>query len=123
MVRYVISGFLSTAANIGVFYALFVLFGVWYIFSSIVAFCAALTVGFLLHAFWTFGQSVGATNGKQFILFTGVACINLLLNIVIVAVCVEVLHIWALFAQLFAGFCIAVWNFFIMKYQIFNTQK
>lgn len=119
--RYIISGASSALTNLGFFYFLYAVCGIWYLLASVVAFCAALAVGFVLHAFWTFGQTIRGTTYRQLFLFTITALFNLVLNVGIVFVCVEWFDLWAVLAQILGGISVAFWNFFVLKHGIFVT--
>ena len=79
IVRYGIAGCIAVGTHIMVLYVLTEFLNVWYLYSSLTAFCAACVVGFLLQKFWTFENVNIHRVHKQAILHvapSSIVCIN-----------------------------------------------
>lgn len=121
-VRYFLCGITAAGFNILLLYLFTDIFGVWYLYSSIIAFILALILSFVLQKFVVFKD--GNTNGmhKQFSMFTVVAILGVVTNTALVFVFTDILGFWYILSQLFAGFFVMIQNFLLYKYFIFNYK-
>lgn len=121
-VRYFLCGITSAGFNIILLYLFTDVFGVWYLYSSIIAFILALILSFVLQKFVVFKD--GKSNGihKQFSMFTVAATLGVVTNTTLVFVFTDILGFWYILSQLFAGFFVMIQNFLLYKYLIFNNK-
>ena len=56
--RFLFVGTLSTLINMGVFYLLFELLGIYYILSSVIAFLIGMLFGYFFNRKWTYSSNV-----------------------------------------------------------------
>lgn len=119
-VRYFFSGITSAGFNIALLYIFTDLAGIWYLYSSVIAFVMALFLSFILQKFVVFRDS--NVNGvyKQFSKFFIVAVLSVVTNTVVMFVCVDYLGIWYILSQVIAGFFVMIQNFFLYKIFIFK---
>lgn len=122
-VRYIISGGTGAAVNIGIFFVLVHVLGLWYLASSVCAFTMSVFVGFYLQRRWTFRQSAPQTMNRQAVRYFLVALFNLACNTVIVYAAVEYLRLWYLASQILAGGIVAIASFFIYKHLVFTSEE
>jgi putative flippase GtrA/aryl carrier-like protein len=123
MVRFVISGGTATLVNLATLYVLTHFLGIWYLYSSILAFAASFFVSFSLQKFWTFGENSHDRMQAQATLFLGVMLFALSLNTVLIYIFVELANAHYLLGQLASGILIAFVNYFSYKHVVFSEKK
>lgn len=112
--KYIISG---AIASLVMFVSLIIfreILGIWYLYSSTLAFVLAFFTSFLLQKLWTFKNNI-SNHGthNQLMLFFAVSIVNLGINALGMFILVDVIHIWYIFSQFIVAVLIAVWSFFI----------
>ncbi len=122
LLRYFICGLTAATFNIGLLYVFTDIVGIWYLYSSILAFLAALIVSFILQKFVVFKDLKTDGIHKQFSKFSIVAVLGVITNTVIIFICVDVFGIWYIFSQIIAGFFVMIQNFILYKFFIFNRK-
>ena len=80
ILRYLISGSIAAATNLGTLYLLVSVLNFWYIVASGVSFIATFVVSFILQKFWTFNDHNLDVLKKQIGLSLVIAAVNLFLN-------------------------------------------
>ncbi len=120
--RFLIAGCTGAAVNLGLLYVLTDIVGLWYLLSSVLAFIVSFLVSFRLQKYWAFKEPSTHAISSQMLWYLVVALVNLGLNTLILFTCVEILHMHYMLGQVVAGAMVAVWNFFIYKYFIFNIK-
>ena len=115
-VRYVISGGLATLTSLVVAYILTDVLQLWYVISTALGFCIALSISFVLQKFWTFRRTEMERVHVEATQFAMVAIGGLLFNTLFVYVLVEYVHLHYLLAQICSGALIAVANFFCYRF-------
>lgn len=123
IVRYIISGGTAALVNLVLLYIFTDIFKIWYLLSSILAFCVTFFVSFFLQKYWTFRNREQEKIYRQMGLYFVVAVTNLGLNTLLMYLSVDILRIWYLLAQVLVIAVIAVESFLIYKFLIFNRQK
>lgn len=118
--RYFICGITSAAINILSLYILTDLAGVWYLYSSILAFLLALVISFVLQKFVVFRDTQTNKMYHQFSKFFTAAILGVITNTAVVFVSVDILGIWYILSQIIAGFFVMIQNFILYKFFIFN---
>lgn len=115
VLKYVISGVI---ASLVMFISLIFFretLGIWYLYSSTLAFVLAFFSSFLLQKLWTFRNISNSETHKQLVLFFVVSIINLGLNAFAMFVLVDIMNIWYILSQFFVTALIAIWSFFIYR--------
>lgn len=122
IVRFIVSGTTAALTTLSLLYILTEWFGLWYLFSAIVALAVSICVGFVLQKYWTFTDRTPLSRA-QFGLFVLLNIWNSGINALLLYVLVEYVHIWYILAEILAAGSIAVWSFCIMHFVIFNRSK
>ncbi len=120
IVRYVISGGTSAVTNLALLFVFTHVFGIWYIYSSILSVSVATVVSFILQKLWTFRNFHTDRVHVQFPLHLTLALVNIVLNTGILYALVEWAHVWYLLAQIIAGGLLACVNYTVYKTVIFH---
>jgi len=120
VLRFILAGGTATLSQIVALYIFTDIIGVWYLYSSILSFAIALFISFTLQKFWAFRDKVMQNAHVQFVKYTVVIFIGLLLNTAMMFLLVDILHLWYILAQIITGALIAVFNFISYKKFIFN---
>lgn len=113
--KYIFSGGIASAVMFGTLIFFHEILGVWYLYSSTLAFVLAFIVSFLLQKLWTFADHRAADSPRQLALFLIVSLANLGLNGLGMFVLVGKMGVWYLLAQFFVTAGIATWSFFIYR--------
>lgn len=113
--RFLISGTTTAMVSLAVLYTLTEYAHVWYLASSVIAFCISYAVNFTLQKFWTFKNKGLRAIQRQLPLHLSLAIFNLALNTAILYALVEWGDMWYLLAQVLAALIIAIESFFISK--------
>jgi glycosyltransferase involved in cell wall biosynthesis/putative flippase GtrA len=120
LLRYLIAGLTGASTQIGLLYVFTDIAGFWYIYSSLLAFTIAIIMSFSLQKFWTFADRETGKIHHQFARYIGVAIMGIFINTAFMYVLVDIFGIWYIFSQVIAGGIIAVLNFLMYKFFIFN---
>lgn len=113
-VKFCTVGAIGAVINLAILYSLTEWFKVWYLISAAVAAGVAVTSNYVLNKVWTFkfrttGKAVVAVSYTKFIT---VSLFGMGLNLLLLYVFVDRLHIWYIFSQILAISGVAAWNFF-----------
>lgn len=123
IVRFVISGGTATTVNLGTLFTLTHFMGIWYIYSSLVAFSISFLISFTLQKFWTFGNGENDRIHVQATIFLSIILFALGLNTILIYLFVEFVHTHYIFGQLVSGVIIAVVNYFSYKHLVFGDPN
>lgn len=119
VLRFIIAGSLGAITDLTILYILTDIWGVWYVFSTIVAFSMAFIVSFILQKFWTFKNYSKSAIRKQVPIYFVTALINVVVNTYLVFFLVHYQHVHYLLAQVITSCFIAVSSFVIYNKIIF----
>lgn len=120
LLRYLVSGIVAASTNIGLLYVFTDLFKLWYLHASIIAFTSSVLISFTLQKFWTFNDRNIKNTHRQFINYIVVAILGVVMNTVAMYLLVDLFDIWYILAQILTGILIAIFNFLMYKFFIFN---
>ena len=120
IVRYLFSGGVAAATNLGLLFVFTHFFGLHYLISGILAFCCAVVVSFIMQKKWAFSDHSTDATHKKFIIFLIVALINLGLNTLLLYFFTDICGVRYLVSQILASGIVAVWSYFIYK-KVFKT--
>ncbi len=120
--RYFFCGITATAVNLITLYLFTDIAGIWYLYSSTLAFLVSLIVSFTLQKFVVFRDMKVGKMHRQFSRFSIAAVLGTITNTALMFVCVDVLGIWYIFSQIIAGFFVMIQNFILYKFFIFNRK-
>jgi putative flippase GtrA len=120
IIKFLITGGIGLSVNLGTFHLLYVS-GVPYLAGSIVAFCIAMIVGFILQKYWTFEEHTVERARTQFMLYAMLALCNLAVNTFIVYILVEYTGAHYLVAQAVGAGSVALVSYFVYRLYIFRA--
>ena len=120
LLRYLVAGITGASTQIGLLYVFTDIVGLWYIYSSLLAFLIAIIISFTLQKFWTFADGEIKKAHYQFAYYMGVAVLGIFINTIFMYIFVSIFGIWYILAQIITGGIIAVFNFIMYKFFIFN---
>lgn len=121
LIRFFISGITTALVQLSVLFLLTDILEIYYITSSILAFLVALLTSFNLQKRWTFKNS-SSDQGKQFIVYSVTAIVNLILNTALMYLFVDIFNIWYMLSQVIVFGIIAVESFLIYRFIIFKEE-
>jgi len=122
-IKYIIAGGTAAAVDLGLLFVLTEIVGLWYLLSAAIAFVCSLLTSFLLHKFWTFRENSLRRMRKQFIFFTTLAFLNLGMDILLLYIAVDFLHLWYMAAQFVIMGGLALLNFVLNKTVTFRHEN
>jgi len=123
-VKFCIVGFIGTAIDFGIL-NLGVLVFKWNVYlAAAIAFVIAASNNFMMNKHWTFLEnSKGSKAAQQYFQYLIVSVGGLLLNLGIMYVLIENIHLWYNWAKVFATAIVIMWNFSLNKYWTFKSSN
>ncbi|NVN96711.1 GtrA family protein [Candidatus Nomurabacteria bacterium] len=122
VVRFLISGGLGALVGLAVIYVLTEYLGIWYIYSSVIAFIPSCAVSFILKKFWTFEDKSIEKIENQSFLYLILSITYLVINTTLIYFTVRILNVHYLVAQA-SWICILVYPDFLITNKIFLARK
>ncbi len=120
--RYLLAGGTAGITDLLVLYLFYNVFGVYYLYSAIIAFILAFCVSFTLHKFWTFKSHEQETH-KQVVMYFGSSMIGLGLNTLLMYIFVDHIAVPVILSQIIVGLMVACCTFFISRNIVFKYNK
>ncbi len=93
--------------------------GMHYLISNIFAFVGGLLTNYLLSLLWVFNNRKIKTKNKEFIIFSIIGIIGLLMSQICLYVFIDLLGMTAVYAKIYATLITFIWNFFARKIILF----
>lgn len=121
--KYIISGGTAAFAEFLILYVFTEFFGIWYIYSVLIAFLFAFCVSFIMQKFWTFKDKNTNKTHKQAAFYLFISVVNLIVNVIAIYILVEVFELWYMLAQVLIAGVTAIYSFLIYKFIIFKHDK
>ena len=121
--RYLFSGLLAFATNIGLFFIFKNYFHLWYLTASTTAFIVSVLVSFAAQKFITFRDRTTDGVHRQMVSYVIIAVINVLVNGVLVYFLVDVLYLSAMISQVISAAVIAIYSLVLYRVVIFHHAK
>lgn len=121
IVRFLISGGSAAAVDLIFLYFFTDVLHIWYVLGTILAFCIAFIVSFMLQKYWTFLNHDHDMIPTQLTYYFCISLINLGLNTVLVYFFVDKVGQHYLVAQILTSGILAIESYFIYKHFIFKT--
>jgi dolichol-phosphate mannosyltransferase len=122
-IKYVLSGGTAALVHLSLLYSLTDIAGIWYIFSTSIAFIIAFIIGFVMQKFWTFRDNGGYKIKRQMGAYFSVGVFNLFLNAVGMYIIVDLWGMMYMMAQILVGIALAGESFLIYRYIIFEKKR
>ena len=120
--KFAIAGLIFAIFNIAVLYLFTDIFGVYYIFSSIIAFFLGSTGNFLLNKKWTFKERMRHDLFKKYIKAMSVNIAAVIITISLLFILTEFLNVYYLISQIIAMTVAFFANFIGNKKVVFVPQ-
>ena len=121
--RNALVGSFAFVLELGLMYLLTECAHVYYLWSSVFSSLCAGGVNYLLSTIWVFNQSKVKNKPLEFILFTAIGALGLLLNVFFLWVLTDCIGIYYMFSKVIAMLLVFTLIFFIRKYVLFTTKK
>ncbi len=118
--RYTFVGGIAFVFDFGLLYILTEYFNVYYLISVAIAFMLGLSINYYLSIKWVFDKRSIKSKYVEFITFTFIGIIGLVLSEIIIWSFTEFVNVYYLYSKLIATFFVYLWNFFIRKYMLFK---
>lgn len=99
-------------------FALALFLNIHYLFSTLLAFCAGVTVSYLMCVVWVW-RGTEATTFKDMTLFVLIGVVGLLLTLVLMWFFVEILSFNPMLSKLVVAGLVVIWNFGMRKTFVF----
>jgi len=97
--KFAVVGIINTLIHMFVLFVLVNYFSIWYIFSSFLAFLAAVTNSFVLNTIWTFKRDITNKTTLRYGQFFSVSLIAALLNLLFLYIFTEFFGLWYMYSQ------------------------
>ena len=121
--RNALVGSFAFVLELGLMYLLTECAHVYYLWSSVFSSLCAGGINYLLSTIWVFNQSKVKNKPLEFILFTAIGALGLLLNVFFLWVLTDCIGIYYMFSKVIAMLLVFTLIFFIRKYVLFTTKK
>lgn len=121
--RNALVGSFAFVLELGLMYLLTECAHVYYLWSSVFSSLCAGGINYLLSTIWVFNQSKVKNKPLEFILFTAIGALGLLLNVFFLWILTDCIGIYYMFSKIVAMILVFTLIFFIRKYVLFTTKK
>lgn len=122
LIKFLFAGGFATLVNFAILYFLVDICHLWYLLSSGLAFLISFFVSFFSQKFWAFRDNQRDVIYKQMTMYLFTALFGLLFNLLFMYILVDVFHWWYMFAQFVISAFLAVCNYIIYNFFIFNQK-
>ena len=116
-------GSVAFVLELGLMYLLTECAHIYYLWSSVFSSLCAGGINYLLCSFWVFNQSKVKNKPLEFILFTAIGGLGLILNVFFLWILTDCIGIYYMFSKIVAMILVFTLIFFIRKYVLFTTKK
>lgn len=123
VIKYLFAGGTATLATFFFLWFFTEIFGLWYLLSSVLAFCIAVIISFTLQKLWTFKGEQEKKTHHQFVLFLSFGIFGLGVNAASMFLLVDKAHLWYMLAQFITSAGIAVMNFLFYRLVVFKHKE
>lgn len=120
LLRYTFVGGLAFIFDFGSLYILTEKFSVHYLISAAIAFLLGLTINYGLSISWVFDNRSINSRSVEFLIFTVIGLVGLVLNEFIIWFFTTILNTHYLSSKLISAVGVYLWNFFIRRYMLFR---
>lgn len=122
VVRFCISGGVSSILGFTILYVFTEYIGIWYLLSSVMSFIICDIFSFILKKFWVFEEKDIKEARLQIFLYFVLSMMYLITNTILMFISVEYMHIQYIISQVIIIFILLMPNYFITQ-KIFIVQK
>jgi putative flippase GtrA len=121
--KYALVGGAAFALDFSLLYLLTEYVHLYYVVSATAAFVAGLLFNYVLSVYWVFTDRALANKYAEFLVFSLIGVIGLLLNDGLIWSLTELGHIHYLASKAIAAMIIFFWNFFARRQVLFISRK
>ncbi len=121
-IRYFLSGTAGAVTNLILLYLLADIAHFYYLTAATLAYLSGIIIGFSFQKFWTFRGAHWGTLPRQFIFYGAVSTANLFLNIALLYLFVEHIHLWYIYAQAIAIVILNTASYLIHRHITFREH-
>lgn len=118
-VKFGLVGVSSTAIDWGIFYVLYLVFGIYYLAAKMISFSVSVVNSFVWNRRWTF-RSNDPRRLHEFLKFLVVSVVGLSANTLIMYIAVDEYHFRKIFGLMVATLVVTLWNFTANKFYTFK---
>lgn len=120
IIRYIFAGCVATGSNLVILFISVHYFKLWYLTSSIISFCCAVVISYLLQKFFVFKNYGKKEIPTQFLHFLTYNIVMLGLNTLLLYFFVDIIKVWYLLAQALCAIIIACMNYIYFNKIVFK---
>ncbi len=120
--RYLFVGGAAFLVDYGLLVLLTEVFGLHYLVSATISFIAGLIVNYLLSTSWIFRKSKMENKWAEFLIFSIIGVVGLLLNNLLLYLFTDLAHIHYMISKLITTAIVMLWNFGARKIILFNRK-
>ena len=121
--RYLFVGGAAFLVDYGLLVLLTEVFGLHYLVSATISFIAGLIVNYLLSTSWIFRKSKMENKWAEFLIFSIIGVVGLLLNNLLLYLFTDLAHIHYMISKLITTAIVMLWNFGVRKIILFNKKE
>lgn len=121
--RYTFVGGFAFLVDFGTLFTLTEFLKIHYLVSAGIAFIFGLIVNYFLSVKWVFNNRVMDNRLLEFLLFTLIGFVGLLLNELFLWILTDIFLIYYLLSKIVTTAVVYFWNFFLRKLLLFNKKK
>lgn len=121
--RYTFVGGFAFLVDFGTLFTLTEFLKIHYLVSAGIAFIFGLIVNYFLSVKWVFNNRVMDNRLLEFMLFTLIGFVGLLLNELFLWILTDIFLIYYLLSKIVTTAIVYFWNFFLRKVLLFNKKK
>ena len=114
IIKFGIVGASAFLIDYSILYILTEVFGIYYLYSSVISFSVSVIFNYILSIKWVFDVSKKQTI-KEFSTFIILSIIGLIINQLIMYIMVEKVSIWYMFSKIVSTIIVMVYNFITRK--------
>ena len=122
LLKYALVGGIAFLLDFSMLYVLTDYLHIYYILSATVAFIAGLLCNYVLSVFWVFSERALSNKLAEFLVFSLIGLIGLLLNDGLIWTLTEVGKMHYLASKVLAAVVIFFWNFFARRQVLFISR-
>ncbi|MFK5985626.1 MAG: GtrA family protein [Pseudomonadota bacterium] len=119
LLRSLVVGALASIIDILSFAILTEVFEIYYLLANICSFLIGLLVNYSLTIKWVFTTTKGKKRSHEFVQFSLVGVVGLIINQLVLWFCTDFLAVYVLLSKVIATLVAFVWNFFARRYFVF----
>ena len=121
IIRYIFSGGIAVVANLTILHTLVDIFHVWYLTSTIIAFCFGIIISYFLQKFFTFKDNSTKNLHLQFSIFLTYNLAMLGVNTLLMYIFVDIIGSWYFSSQIIITICTAFINYAFFNKVLFSN--